>query len=913
MPAGVTVTGVQAMTVNSNGSVGAAGAAAGTPNAGTAQVTSIAVTDGAGVGTPDVTIVVNGQTYTQSYATSVLATLTKAVEQAFGASGTAGGVTIAQIGTTNGVTVTSNTKGVVLPTISGVAFSAGTATAAVTIPTAAVGVTAAQAVRQTQTITLATNTANAGDAYTVHVNGTSVLAYTGATQATAATQIAAQINALYGSAIATAVGATVTISGPAGVPLPSIDATVVAAGGSGSTSTNALISAAATAVSPAVNAVVYDVSGFTGLNTFNTTSYGGDNIKVAATTDATITNTNGGAVTLEGGKVVNITTSGTTSAVSVTGKALTTVNVTGGTGATVNNQENTTAATSNAGTTLTNVSLTKVDGNSTVGGKGLVNVTVGGVTTAARTVTITNSTVNHAQNLTLVDTGYAADGTTEVQTVITDAAAASLNVVSSGAKNSVNLSNNSLANTLTISGAGNLKANVSIGALTSINGSAATGNLTLGSLNANTLLVTTGSGNDTLTIAATAATAVSTNAGNDVVTLGSTVAAGSTVALGDGNDTLLSSSGSVATGASASGKITSIDGGAGVDTLAASLVNNGNKALFTNFEILGLDVTGGATFDTTLLSGITGLKLVAASSATYTGLTTAQSLEITNTTSAANTVTLTMTGVSGTADTYAISFNGAAQTSVPTQANVFGNTVAVAGIENFTIASNGAANTWNKLTLGADTSANTVVITGEKNLDLAFAANFGSTTAPATGVTLIDGSAATGKLAINVANVVIATAGLTVKGGAAADTITTSSTAYGTLFGGAGNDTFVVTSTVTGSTSAPLFDTLGDAAAGDIITGLVANTTNSFTSAAKSTASATSLVDALNAIASHSSVANTVNTTQWGVYGGNTYIVQNVGTGAAATGITTTDVVVKLTGVYDLSTAVLSGANLTLV
>ena len=895
------------MTVNSNGSVGSAGT---TATAGAAQTFTFTTTDVTAGSSISVSMVINGQTYTQSAATQNTAGVVNAVKAIVAAAfGGAVSVTATSSTVTTIVAAAAGTNlgSIGTPTVTGTSLAGGATVVAQTVaPVTAIATTA---LSELETITFGGGV-NSTDIYAVQVNGRSVQVYVGNDQVAAATAAATQINALYGSNIATANGKTVTVQGAVGVALPAISATVTLGATTSNTptaSTTVLSSAAAAAA----NAAVYDVSGFTGLNAFNTTSYGGDNIKVAGTTNATITNTNGGGVTLEGGNVVNITTSGTTSAVSVKGKALSAVNITGGTGATVNNQENTTAATDNAGTTLTTVSLTKVDGNSTVGGKGLVNVTVAGATTDARTVTITNSTVNHAQNLTLVDTGYKADGTTEVQTVITDAAATSLNVVSSGVKNSVNLSNNTVANTLTISGAGNLKANVGVSSLVSINGSAATGNLTLGSLNAATLAVTTGSGNDALTIAATAATSVSTNAGNDVVTLGSTVAAGSTVALGDGNDTLLSASGSVATGASASGRITSIDGGAGTDTLVASLVNSGNKALFTNFEILGLDVAGGATFDTTLVSGITGLNLVAASSATYTGLTTSQSLEITNTTTAANTVTLTMTGVSGTADTYAISFNGAAQTSVPTQANVFGNTVAVAGIENFTIASNGAANTWNKLTLGADTSANTVVISGAKNLDLAFGNNFGSTNAPATGVTLIDGSAATGKLAINVTNVVQATAGLTVKGGAAADTITTSSAAFGTLYGGAGADNFVVGATL--AASATTFNTIADAAATDIIT-VKDQGTEVWNATAVNVSAAQSLNGAF-AIALGTGNGSTNGILKWFVYSGNTYIVENNTdySASAATGIGTADLAVKLVGVVDLANASVTGNAITII
>ncbi len=627
-----------------------------------------------------------------------------------------------------------------------------------------------------------------------------------------------------------------------------------------------------------------DVSGMTGLTTLKATSAGDGTtnhmVKAATTTDVALTlGASAATTTVTGGKTVSIT-GAVTGAVTV----------------------NDAAATPNKGTTLTAVTLTNVDANSTVAGGALTTVTVGGATTAARTVTVDNATASHALTINAAGTGYKADGTTAVQTKVTDTVATSL-TVNTTAKSSLDASGSSAVKAVTLTGSGALVFAAMGAAVTSIDGSAATGALTLGDLNAAAVTVKTGSGNDSLGIQATTKTAVDTGAGNDTVTLKSALFAGSTVNLGAGDDKFLfGTGGSVAVSTS-----TVIDAGDGTDSVSAQLLTAGNAAQFKNFELINLDSTTG--FDVALLTGstITGLTMSSASTtATYQNLTQAAGLTVDfvgNNSGVTN--TLSFTGVSGTADSYAITFNAAAATTAAGSADVRAGTVVAAGIENFTIAS-GGTNHWNELTLGANTSAKTVTITGASNLDLTFAAGFGSTTSPQTGVSSVDGSAATGKLSINLTNVVSATAGLTVKGGSAADTITTSASAT-TLTGGAGADNFVVAAAVAGSTTAPVITTITDAAAGDKLT-LIDKGTETFTTTKVDVSTATALfggtVNALDLASTGDGSTNGI--VKWFQYGGNTYVVQDV---TAAATFAATDLVVKLTGLVDLSTATGAGTN----
>lgn len=661
-----------------------------------------------------------------------------------------------------------------------------------------------------------------------------------------------------------------------------------------------------------------DVSGIAGLTNFKATSSdtAAATITAAGTTDVSLTTATTNNSTITGGKAVSVTKGAAAAGtLGVTGKALTDVTIKGGgAGAvTINNQDS--AGTANKGTTLKTVTLDGVDVDTGIGGEGLESVTLKGATTAARTITITNAKADHALTVNVDGTGYKSDGTA-VQTVLADSAAKTITVNATGAKSSLALTGSTAATAVNVTGSAALVL-APLASATAIDGSAATGALTLGDLNAATVSVKTGSGNDSLALQATAKVTVDTGAGNDSVTLKSAIAAGSTISLGAGNDKLLfGTSGSVA--ASTTGNTTVIDAGDGVDTVSANLINAGNAAQFKNFEMINLDSTTG--LDLALLTGssLTGLTMSSASTtATYQNVSKAMGLTVDFVgDNSGVTNTLTMSGVSGTADAYTITFAAAAATTAATAASVKAGTIVTAGIENYTIVS-GGANQWNSITLGANTSANTVTITGATNLDLAFA-SFGSTTAPATGVTSIDGSAATGKLAINTTNVTAATAGLTVKGGSAADTITLTQKA--TVDAGAGNDTIVVSSAggtittgagadkvdvkaaVTGSTSAPVITTIADFTVGTDKLVLKDLGTETFTATKVDVGTATALfggtVNALDLAATLDGSTNAA--VKWFQYAGDTYIVQDLS--ASTTNFATTDIVVKLTGLVDLST-----------
>ena len=644
-----------------------------------------------------------------------------------------------------------------------------------------------------------------------------------------------------------------------------------------------------------------DFSTITGLTSFVGAAAGagtgtGSSIKVAGTTDATLTVAGNNAVTVAGGKDVSVI-SGTT------GTGTTTI---------AGNASGTSSASIKGGgvVTLTGNSMKAVTLDAIAGATasltstGLAAVTVKNQATALAT-TITNGT-STALTVNVDGAGYSAAGAAVAGvTVAAGAAAKSITLNATGAKSNVTVSG-AAATTLNITGTAALTLANPLATATTIDGSAASGALTLGALNAGTITVKTGSGNDTLTTAATVATTIETGAGNDTVSISSALAAGSKITMGAGNDTVLFVTG----GSVATSTTTVIDGGDGEDSVSANLINAGNASQFKNFEKVNLDSQTG--LDLALLTGNTISALTISGAATtpstYQNVKVANSLTVDYVGLNTNVNTLTFSDASGTSDTYSITF-AAVGSGTPSSATVGAGTLGAQGIENFSIVSGGTS-AWNSITLGTNTVAKTVTVTGAAKLDLAFTA-FG--TAGSSGVTMIDGSAATGALAINVANVGSSTAGFTVKGGTAADTLT-SSTFNSTLTGGAGADSFVVAaSVVTTATAAGIvITTITDAVATDKI--VFANQgTEVFTSTKINVNTATALIggttNALNlAIASADSTTNGQIT--WFQYAGDTYLVQELGADAAVVG--TDDIVVKLTGLIDLSTASYDAATNTL-
>lgn len=628
-----------------------------------------------------------------------------------------------------------------------------------------------------------------------------------------------------------------------------------------------------------------DVSSIAGLQTINFSNAGDQNATVKAGSATTVTATGGAAATVEG-------------------KAITNVTITKASGlATVDNLNATTGATS-TGTTLTSVTLDGITDDAALKGDGITAVTLKNLQTSGKGAVAITNTVSTALAVNVDNVGYDTAGVklATVPSVTTGTKAEAVTVNATGAKSALTLASGGAVKTLTITGNAALDlAGLGAIVLKSVDGSAATGGLTLGALNAGTADIKTGAGNDSFEVKATKVT-VDAGAANDTVTLGSTLAIGSTVNLGAGDDVLLSNSG-VVTAKTAAGSVV-IDGGDGIDTVAASLINATNATQFVNFE--RIDATDGSNnLDVELMTGskIDGITLNGGSgTVTLQNVAAGAGLTV----AGANTGSLTV-GVKGAAanaaDTFGITFAGkaGATATVATPDTVSATAVGLQGVESVTVASGGTGFVANTLSLAGNTSLKTVTITGDKALDLSFSAANG-TTGATTGVSSIDGSAATGKLTVDLANVKGVTAGVTVKGGSADDKITTS-TESATLTGGAGKDAFIATATEAGVTTAATAKmvTITDFTAGDTITGLTA----AGDIAKVTLTSAVQNLDDAFALLGDNTGSNDV---QWFNYGTDTYVVYNDG----SIGLTAGDVVVKLTGTIDLSNATIASGVVSL-
>jgi S-layer protein len=421
-----------------------------------------------------------------------------------------------------------------------------------------------------------------------------------------------------------------------------------------------------------------------------------------------------------------------------------------------------------------------------------------------------------------------------------------------------------------------------------------------------TLVDTTGStGTTTVAIdgSGAAKTAFKGGAGIDVVTLVNALPATGSVQLGAGNDRLLG------TTAVAVSTTAVIDGGDGVDAVASTLINNGNASMFKNFEVLNLAGGNGSNFDVSLLTGSTIQTLEvnggpgAGNTATYGGLTTAQTTSVTGT--SAGTVVLAFAAATGTADAYTIGFNAVTTGTATAKTAINAGTISIAGIEAVTVNSGAAAGfTTNTLAL-TDNDARTLTVTGSQDLVLSFT-QLGTGNAT-TGFSLLDASAATGAVSVNTTGIQGLTAGFAVKTGTGADTITVAANQITTITTGAGKDTVNVALSVdkigSGATTA-VYTTIADAVAGsgDKIA-FKDNGTEVFNSTKVNVDAVTDLGAALTAATQNAGGANSQIT--WFQYGGNTYVVEN----NTAAGFDAGDIVVKLTGLVDLSNATNSGTH----
>jgi S-layer protein len=337
-------------------------------------------------------------------------------------------------------------------------------------------------------------------------------------------------------------------------------------------------------------------------------------------------------------------------------------------------------------------------------------------------------------------------------------------------------------------------------------------------------------------------------------------------------------------------------------------------SVLTGTNIAGVTMTGALTQGVTLavnsnnsnFLNVTGAPgdffsaVAPAAALTLTDMANGGTLELTDT---ADTTTVTMTNATGTADSFNII------TKVGTADRDFG-TVDVQDVEtvNITATDTDTKAAINLATLELVGDAKTVVLTGNGHLDL---------TAAISALKTVDASALTGDFTFS-----SAVNSATVTGGAGDDLITGTGNSQ-ILTGGLGDDTLVVTGNLarlTGGAGKDVFNvgdatttvnsyaTITDLAAGDAIK--LSAAALEFVSSAVTLADTAVFQDYADAAIA----ATGDGEVSWFQFAGNTYVVENVAIGQTSPNDEVTftngqDIVVRITGLVDLSTSAFSSTQ----
>jgi S-layer protein len=428
--------------------------------------------------------------------------------------------------------------------------------------------------------------------------------------------------------------------------------------------------------------------------------------------------------------------------------------------------------------------------------------------------------------------------------------------------------------TVTVSGSAGLSANLS--ALVSG-----------GSINASGT-----SGANTVTVKSTVASYTG-GTGVDTVTT-TTDGVSKAIALGDGDDSLT-------IGAGITTLTAAVSGGAGNDRLTIDSADadtaDGDASFVANlsgFEKLTLSgATSGKTVDVQKFGPGNDVTMTVTATTTISNVPANPTVTI----SGAQAGTLTVTGadVTGSSDVLNL-----------VQTNATGGIVAAAGYETINLTASVASGVINL----TDAALKTLNIGGSKSTTVTLnAANVSATTIDASGnsggVTITSVSTAAAKITGGSGNDV-----LTMKTGSTAETLIgnagndklTSNAGLSTMTGGSGFDTFVI-----GAPGATrnVYSTITDFSAGDSLQLSTNKGTETFNKTALALADTASFSDFLNLAAAGDGSTN--GAISFFYFGGNTYVVEDLS--ATATFVDGTDVVVRLSGIVDLSNSTLQGTD----
>jgi len=471
---------------------------------------------------------------------------------------------------------------------------------------------------------------------------------------------------------------------------------------------------------------------------------------------------------------------------------------------------------------------------SLLGATGVTSVNASGSTAAAvmsnLSADVANLTMeNTGQNATFTYQAAAVSGSSDSATLtlsnvtagtVTVAAIETINIASTNGPNVLTVLTAAAATTLNISGDQTLDLGNANDAATTIDANGMTAALTVISDNAADTTITGGAGNDSITLTGTAAAVetIDAGAGNDTITYTANLGAADTINGGDDTDTLVST-----------------------DTLLAALTVPTTGALITNIESVTIsDESATALTLAKIQAGITTLTLgntgdgtagndITDAANTITGEAGSLTVNLggkaaANAATLENTLTINDTG-EATTDSLTIN-NTAINSSTGVNLNLAGGTAdgtfLIGGYESVTFnTGSGSGNTEQDLgdiTINPDTVTTDVslTITGNNALDL----NVAGVVTNSTGVLTINASGmkaqAAGTTTFEIATTSQGTAGTAVITGSEGEDIIVVGNFASTINGGAGTDA------LTGGTAA---DTISGGAGNDTLTGSGGNDT----------------------------------------------------------------------------------------
>ncbi len=707
-----------------------------------------------------------------------------------------------------------------------------------------------------------------------------------------------------------------------------------------------VFAAGATSGATSVTAAATTAVSLTNLNAggYSTTVNGGSKVEVAAT-DATgggiinvgITTANKGAVTInstntssgttsgsitvKGGTTINITT---TQANSVnTTNTNGTVEITGSedtTAVTVTNAAKATASANVAGVNVSFVSISDVNGGMNEVGK-ITSVTVNNFTSLLITnnalksltlsggsgnILIDNTGLTTPTNKTLAlsingqTSGTLDDAdvyttlnitTTGVNSTLSNCTFGAVTALNLGGTKVLKLNSTaglSALKTVTVAGSAGITADLSAATVTSLDTTATTGT-SIVTIDASRASFTGGAGVDKITNnAATSTKAISLGAGDDSLTMPSIT------------ETLTAA----------------ISGGIGTDTLtmtatraAISSADNTFAGIVTSFENLTLTGATNQTIDLAMLGNFNHVTTSSGNGFTLSNLPTGGTLALIGAGTAYTIANSAFTA--GDNDTVNLTLSDGSGSNVS-----FASTGITANkVENFVIAiadtqATPSGSVKDSVTLLGN-SVKSISVSGNAGLTLV-ASSTALTNVDASGISLGGFSYTTGALAAasvikgsaigeNMVNASAATGGaVTYTGGTGVDTVTVGRGAH-RLTLGTGSD--AVTFNAAGA-NVDTFATITDAGKGDTIS-FVDKGTETFISAKVSLPGGTSFEDYLNAVIQAGGNASVNGAFGWFQFSGDTYLVQSRhdGSGGGGAFVDGTDMIVKLTGLVDLSTA----------